>query len=854
MLAYGVAFALAANGTLHRTAPKLFVCDRLTDVTRAVQTLDAGGPPLVARGPSGGYYPIGYTDDVGPYLYLSWLGHLTHTSDAIVLHQWLYVGLMSAALALFPLLLAVLFDSLTVGVIAPFLLLWLVVRVPDVSNEYWIGGWCAALCVPALAIAARASWRTRVALLLAVALVAGVAESLRSASGLGIVAAAFGVAALLEREWRRKLVLSVAVALLFWATSTQIVATARAVAEARVGGQPLDQAFRDSYGGTSVSSRVAGTHVFWHSAYIGLGFGSNRYSINYWDGIAAQYAHSVDPTASYGGPRYATILRKRYLHLLVHDPGFVLGVSLAKARTAASDALTHSPALLLLLPMMLLLGPLRRRMRRLILICLPALLVALAGLVLIVPLPSYEGSWLMLTRLLVVLGLGWLTASVAPELRRALSRRREGLTLREPGRLRSILARTVWPYVPGAASWAPRGRGYSERDTRSARAQAAAAARAPLAAMHAVGSSRRRTALATVLVVETCALALGVGASTANRNSQFSLAASGTGTAPAFSSDGPRRSWSFAGGLPSDWLAQSGTRLRPSTVSTTVQTTRYRFGNELVVPVTMPAGSFQVLVQGRIRGGGMSVSVQDARHAIASSSFTDRTVLAPRRGYGVAFTLSGQDEVQITLSNWSRTNRPSTWELRQVTLGASNYVVAPTPIVNGVQQCPSAAASAYAALATPAPVHYPGTATLTARLGAWSLDRGRPRSWLVEPGLPLPTTRAGRSGDLLTTQSQFGYQLVSPRLNLQRGRYVFAVRGRIEFGGLSLLAVDANDGSRLAAANYGESLPHAGSMGMTVALALDQPRAVRFVLANDAAHPGVRSRWRLGRATLERTT
>ena len=55
------------------------------------------------------------------------------------------------------------------------------------------------------------------------------------------------------------------------------------------------------YGLRTFSDTVPG-HPFWHTAYIGLGYESNKYGITYLDASAYNYVKKVDPRAAFLSP------------------------------------------------------------------------------------------------------------------------------------------------------------------------------------------------------------------------------------------------------------------------------------------------------------------------------------------------------------------------------------------------------------------------------------------------------------------------------------------------------------------------------------------------------------------------
>jgi len=93
------------------------------------------------------------------------------------------------------------------------------------------------------------------------------------------------------------------------------------------------------------------------------------------------------------------------------------------------------------------------------------------------------------------------------------------------------------------------------------------------------------------------------------------------------------------------------------------------------------------------------------------------------------------------------------------------------------------------------------------------------------------------------------YQLASPPVGLQRGRYVAQVTMAVSVGGATLLAIDGATGKALGIVNMGEGLP--GRSALTFDLPIAVPdNTVRLVLAND--NPAGKSTWSVSSARLSK--
>jgi hypothetical protein len=76
--------------------------------------------------------------------------------------------------------------------------------------------------------------------------------------------------------------------------------------------------------------RVATQHVFWHTAYLGLGFLSNPYVPKYDDSVAFDLVHTVSPGTVYGTEEYERILRGEVVALVRNHPDLIVTTLAAK--------------------------------------------------------------------------------------------------------------------------------------------------------------------------------------------------------------------------------------------------------------------------------------------------------------------------------------------------------------------------------------------------------------------------------------------------------------------------------------------------------------------------------------------
>jgi hypothetical protein len=76
-------------------------------------------------------------------------------------------------------------------------------------------------------------------------------------------------------------------------------------------------------------------HLFWHTAYLGLGYLTNPYVAAFRDSVAVEYVEAIDPAAIYGGEEYEKLLRSRVKEIVNRDHKFVFYTLAAKAGVLA---------------------------------------------------------------------------------------------------------------------------------------------------------------------------------------------------------------------------------------------------------------------------------------------------------------------------------------------------------------------------------------------------------------------------------------------------------------------------------------------------------------------------------------
>jgi hypothetical protein len=204
---------------------------------------------------------------------------------------------------------------------------------------------------------------------------ASVASSMRSNAGLGIAIAA-GIV-VLGRPWSipRK--------------GLAVAAMVAAYLSFSVLGMSALREYRDSWVGDPAFADGAGaSHPVWHTAYIGLGYLPNDYGLRYRDEDAIETVELIEPGTPYVSDEYEEILRERYVDVATGNPDFFLSVTAQKLLVALGNAAPLLVLLAVLLPFAL---ALRRRLTvRLLLLALPAVLVASVQPIFAVPIHAYE--------------------------------------------------------------------------------------------------------------------------------------------------------------------------------------------------------------------------------------------------------------------------------------------------------------------------------------------------------------------------------------------------------------------------------------------------------------------------------
>lgn len=602
---------------------------RQVDMGGALRTLEAGGPPLLDCTPatdeqmrtlsfkqlteSGACLPAGITDDQGLSLVVPWLAQVTDTQSITVALRQLFLGCFFVLFALYPLIFYGVLRSFVGALVAP----WAVIHLRDAYavplDHYWVAAWGLLLGIP-LVWCLYASWRAlgRWAwpLAMVTAVFASFVTTMRVNAGLPVAIATLAVVVARGSRWRQKLLLAVVVVAAYLSIYPL--------------GMNAVRAYRDhSLGLPALSDEYPARHPVWHAAYLGLGVLPNRYGIRWEDSVAARFVAEKDPDAAYPSPAYEGTLRREYLRILAHDPGFVARTYLVKADTLLRRALDFFWIGLIAIPGAIAFGTRRRLTRRLVPLAAPALALGALPPLMTIADHAYTMGWLGAVGVYYVLGATWLSAEVA------------GLIARSSARPRFVVAPT------------------------SAR----------------LATIARATARSPWLWVTIAIAAGGCGIIVAretiepdySRYAFYSRDAARTLTAPRGE---VVYTWSFATGTLLDWEPEAGVAATRAAGALAVTTSASRNAYQLAsAAFTLPPGKYVLHVDATLDSGGMRVGALDtaADVWIASTLWWEGQEPLPD-GMNTAFELSSTTAVRIILSNWSDTDRSSRWLLRQVSM------------------------------------------------------------------------------------------------------------------------------------------------------------------------------------------
>jgi hypothetical protein len=622
LVAYGVLAAIVGVLVLAGTPARSIDLQgsRQDGIRGAIVVANHGGPPLLRS--NGQAAEEG--DDPGLYLYLPLISHVFGGTDPLRLLKLLFSSCFFLLLAVYPLLWYEIFSSVAAALLSPVLFL-LDFRFLAIHDVYWAPAWCTLLGVPAL-LAINQRWGPRsLSLLVPTMILGSISSSIRAQAGLPLFLAAAIVVFSRERAWTRRVV-SLAVLLLAYMSVSGFAF-------------PAIRHFRDRSVGTALSSQYTASHVFWHPAYLGLGYLPNRFGISWDDTVAVRAAQKVNPRAEYPSAAYERTIRHLYFKILRSDPGYVIHVYLAKAVVVAWDAFRQWWSALFVVPAMLLIpSRMRGRMRMLAALTSPAVVLGAVPPLLGVPFREYELG--LLAALGVLWLAGWLWAvSLLPWHRAATVFGAYGV---------GFFRRRV----PLAEKWEDVGS--LPPGTRTAAA--------PIARPY-------RVCVAIVIAAGLAGFGLSRLADTVRAESLYQVAPATPLVPLPVPHGASMAAWSF-NGPPKGWTVLQGVATRLDRRALDVTTTRRRYGYALLSPVLhLAPGAYEIVVHGEVRSGGLAAAALDfARQEFIVTNLYSQQQRSSGTNFGngrmvVPFSLASNAEVQLVLSNWSPVGRQSHWRL-----------------------------------------------------------------------------------------------------------------------------------------------------------------------------------------------
>jgi hypothetical protein len=393
---------------------------RASDLRASLSMLEHGGPLLLGRrGAGGALYAVGAGDDPGVYVYVPLLSHLLGVADPLRTLRASYAVLFGLTAAIYPVIFFKLVRSPLAGLLAPVMLL-ACARSLGFNDIYWIPAWGYLTLLPLILLLDREWPRYGMVALVAVVLGASWLNSIRSESGLPLLLACIIVLLRHRHRWWLVPPALALMAVAYISIGTFVIGAIREHRDERIGT-------------TALSRDQVTSHVFWHNAYIGLGYLPNSYGIRYDDNIAKARVQREAPGTPYQSTQYETVIREAFFSTVEHHPAAVAEQYAAKTLVTTADTLLYVWPALILLPTMLLTASDRRLWRRSLVLLLPAVIVAFLQPMAAIPLQGYEEGLYGTIGLASILAVCWMLGHV------------EGAA-RETGGLRSGLVtfRRVW--------------------------------------------------------------------------------------------------------------------------------------------------------------------------------------------------------------------------------------------------------------------------------------------------------------------------------------------------------------------------------------------------------------------------
>jgi hypothetical protein len=285
--------------------------------------------------------------------------------------------------------------------------------------------------------------------------------------------------------------------------------------------------------------------------------------------------------------------------------------------------------------------------------------------------------------------------------------------------------------------------------------------------------------------------------------------------------------WSFRDGVPASWQTSDVARATPGPGGTEV-TTGLTSDVQLRSPlVSLPTGTYRVLLAGRVVAGGLQLGEESADGlACGGGAYFDRSSTSGPAGQALPLTFHARSgkPLRIVLLNWAFQEHASVWRLAGLQIvPVEQRRVSPVVREYRTNQSPRLRLDRF---------------PVVNRKLRWSFAGGIGLDWQLAPG--ARATRGPQGLAVRTRRNRYGSELTTDA-QLQPGRYLLRFDRGIRNGGLMLGALDEARNRWIGQSFYwyGQA-GHSGVMGLT--FTVNRSMRVQLVLGNWAPR-AARSRW-----------
>jgi SAM-dependent methyltransferase len=308
--------------TLPVTTKIFMMGDRYGEVSEAISGWQAAGAPLVGR-LYGRWEPVPCGDDTGIFYIVPLLARTTGWSANKSLDSFLFGVLAVSAIS----------GIAGLWLTASGVLQRVIAIVPICAGEYLsykvgdvylIQGSLVLMLIPWLVYSLTAevrSWRRFLIVFLS-GITIGLAQWIRTQSGSPVLVFFFVLLcfSLVQRSLK------------FFLALTLLAGMSLPLLYARI---PLHQRDRFLAAQQPGYRPPLNHHLFWHTAYLGLGYLTNPFVPEWRDSLAVEYVQAIDPAAIYGGEEYEKLLRSQVTGIVRRHPRFILDTVAAKSGVLA---------------------------------------------------------------------------------------------------------------------------------------------------------------------------------------------------------------------------------------------------------------------------------------------------------------------------------------------------------------------------------------------------------------------------------------------------------------------------------------------------------------------------------------